>query len=87
MALSVEDKKAIIEKWQQKPGDNGSSAVQIAILTTRIVDINEHLKVNKKDHASRRGLLKMVGQRRRLMRYLEKKDPDTLDKLKADLKI
>lgn len=87
MALLKEKKREIITTWQQKPGDNGSAEVQIAMLTQRIRDINEHLKLNKKDHSSRRGLLKMVGQRRRLMRYLAGNNPEVLDKLKAELKI
>ncbi len=62
--------------YGRTPEDTGSPEVQIALLTERIVELNEHLKVNKKDHHSRRGLLKMVGQRRNLLAYLKKKDLD-----------
>lgn len=74
MALSKELKQEIIEKYQLKEGDTGSPEVQIALLTERINTLNEHLKANKKDHHSRRGLLKMVGQRRGLLNYLMSKD-------------
>lgn len=74
MALTKEQKLEIIEKYQLKEGDTGSPEVQIALLTERINTLNEHLKINKKDHHSRRGLLKMVGQRRGLLNYLMSKD-------------
>lgn len=67
-------KLEIIKEYQTKEGDTGSPEVQVAILTYRINDLNEHLKVHKKDHHSRRGLLKMVGQRRNLLNYLKNKD-------------
>ncbi len=67
-------KAEIIKEYGLKEGDTGSPEVQVAILTYRINDLNEHLKVHKKDHHSRRGLLKMVGQRRGLLSYLKKKD-------------
>lgn len=69
-----EEKNAIIEEYKTHEGDTGSPEVQIALLTKRINDLNEHLKVNKNDHHSRRGLLKMVGHRRNLLSYLMKKD-------------
>ncbi|MDD5602716.1 MAG: 30S ribosomal protein S15 [Eubacteriales bacterium] len=69
-----EQKTEIIEKFRTHENDTGSPEVQIAILTERINHLNEHLKINKKDHHSRRGLLKMVGQRRGLLNYLQKKD-------------
>ncbi len=72
--ITKEQKTAIIEKYKLHEGDTGSPEVQIAILTERINQLNEHLKVNKKDHHSRRGLLKMVGQRRGLLNYLTKVD-------------
>ena len=72
--ITKEIKQQIIKDYQLKEGDTGSPEVQIAILTYRINDLNEHLKVHKKDHHSRRGLLKMVGQRRRLLAYLKEKD-------------
>lgn len=72
--ITKEEKQAIIEKYATHEGDTGSPEVQIAILTHRIVTLNEHLKKNKQDHHSRRGLLKMVGHRRNLLGYLQKKD-------------
>ncbi len=72
--ISKEKKTAVIEQYARTPGDTGSPEVQIAVLTARIQELTEHLKVNKKDHHSRRGLLKMVGQRRGLLDYLKKTD-------------
>ena len=72
--ITTEKKAEIIKEYQLKEGDPGSPEVQIAILTYRINDLNEHLQVHKKDHHSRRGLLKMVGQRRNLLNYLKEKD-------------
>lgn len=68
------EKQEIIAKYALHEGDTGSPEVQIALLTERINHLNEHLKLNKKDHHSRRGLLKMVGQRRGLLNYLKEKD-------------
>ncbi len=76
MALSPERKEELIKAFQIHENDTGSPEVQIAILTERINYLNEHLKANKKDHHSRRGLLKMVGQRRSLLDYLKEKDFD-----------
>ena len=72
--ISKEKKAEIIAAYGRKPGDTGSPEVQIAILTERIAELTEQLKVNQKDHHSRRGLLKMVGQRRGLLAYLKKND-------------
>jgi len=72
--LLKDEKTAVIEANRTHEKDTGSPEVQIAILTKRINDLNEHLKVHKKDHHSRRGLLKMVGHRRNLLNYLQKKD-------------
>ena len=72
--ISKEKKAEIIKTYGRTPEDTGSPEVQIAILTERIHELTEHLKVNKKDHHSRRGLLKMVGQRRGLLAYLKKTD-------------
>ena len=72
--LRKEEKSAIIEDNRLADNDTGSPEVQIAILTKRINDLNEHLKVHKKDNHSRRGLLKMVGRRRNMLNYLMKKD-------------
>ena len=68
------EKKDIIKEYQTKEGDTGSPEVQIAILTDRIIHLTEHLKIHKKDFHTRRGLLMLVGQRRRFLNYLEKKD-------------
>ncbi|GAB4245526.1 MAG: 30S ribosomal protein S15 [Thermoleophilia bacterium] len=72
--LSKERKLEIIEKFKKHEGDTGSPEVQIAILTDQINVLTEHLKIHKKDHHSRRGLLKMVGKRRRLLNYLQKQE-------------
>ncbi len=72
--ISKEKKAAIIKEFARTEGDTGSPEVQVAILTARIDELTEHLKVNHKDHHSRRGLLKMVGQRRNLLAYLRDKD-------------
>lgn len=69
-----EEKSAIIQEYAMHEGDTGSSEVQIAILTKRINDLTEHLRAHKKDHHSRRGLLKMVGARRSLLNYLQNTD-------------
>ena len=70
--LSAEEKKAIVTKFGADENDTGSPEVQIALLTSRILYLTEHLRSHKKDHASRRGLLKLVGQRRNLLAYLQK---------------
>lgn len=72
--ISKEKKTAIIKEYARSEGDTGSPEVQVAILTARIQELTEHLKENPKDHHSRRGLLKMVGQRRGLLGYLKEKD-------------
>jgi small subunit ribosomal protein S15 len=74
LSFAKEKKKEIIEKFRIKEGDTGSPDVQIALLTERINHLTEHLKIHKKDHHSRRGLLMMVGQRRRLLNYLTNTD-------------
>ena len=73
--LAKEKKEQIIADYETHEGDTGSPEVQIAILTARINELTEHLKVYSKDHASRRGLLKMVGTRAALLKYVNKKDP------------
>ena len=75
--LTAENKSEIIKKYQRKEGDSGSPEVQIALLTARILDLQEHFNTHKKDFHSRRGLLKMVSQRRRLLAYLRRTQPDT----------
>ena len=72
--ISKETKTAIINEYGRKPGDTGSPEVQIAILSARIAELTEHLKENPKDHHSRRGMYKMIGQRRGLLDYLMKTD-------------
>ncbi len=74
MALTKEQKDAIVKEFGGDSKNTGSTEVQIALLTARIKDLTEHFKENKKDHNSRRGLLKMVGARRRLLKYLKRKD-------------
>ena len=78
-------KQEIITTYGRHEGDTGSPEVQIALLTERINHLNEHLKANTQDHHSRRGLLKMVGKRRNLLAYLQKKDIERYRKLIADL--
>ena len=74
MALDQETKNKIMGEYATKDGDTGSPEVQVAMLTKRIADLTEHLKVHKHDHHSRRGLLLLVGRRRRLLKYLASKD-------------
>jgi small subunit ribosomal protein S15 len=74
MALSKDQKEKVIDKFRKHEGDSGSPEVQIALLTERINTLSSHFKSHAKDHHSRRGLLKMVGQRKRLLAYLKKKD-------------
>jgi small subunit ribosomal protein S15 len=76
MALTKEQKEQVIGKFKKHAQDSGSPEVQIALLTERINTLSEHFKMHKADHHSRRGLLKMVGQRKRLLSYLKKKDLD-----------
>ena len=83
--ITTEKKAEIIKEYGLKEGDTGSPEVQVAILTYRINELNEHLKVHKKDHHSRRGLLKMVGQRRNLLAYLKDKDIERYRNLIARL--
>ncbi|NPA28216.1 MAG: 30S ribosomal protein S15 [Epsilonproteobacteria bacterium] len=87
MALDSAKKSEIISKFARNERDTGSPEVQIALLTERIKNLTEHLKINKKDHSSRLGLLKLVGQRRRLLRYLRKKDFDRYTQIKETLGI
>jgi len=87
MALDSAKKSEIISQFARNEKDTGSTEVQVALLTDRIKYLTEHLKTNKKDHSSRLGLLKLVGQRRRLMRYLRKKDFAKYNEVKAALGI
>ena len=83
--LLKDQKTEVIVSSQRHEGDTGSPEVQVAILTRRINDLTEHLKIHKKDHHSRRGLLKMVGQRRGLLNYVKKKDVERYRTLIAKL--
>ena len=74
MVLTPEDKKGLIEQFKRHETDTGSPEVQVGLLTHRILYLTEHLKVHKKDHHSRRGLLMLVGRRRRLLNYVKSKD-------------
>jgi len=85
MGLTNEKKRELIGKYGRSDGDTGSAEVQVALLTERINELTEHLREHKKDHHSRRGLLMIVGKRRRLLRYLERSDVERYRGLVADL--
>ena len=85
MGLTKERKQELIGKFGRSEGDTGSAEVQIALLTERINELTEHLRAHRKDHHSRRGLLMLVGKRRRLLRYLESSDVERYRALVADL--
>ncbi len=85
--LTPDKKKRIIEKFKTHATDTGSPQVQIAILTEEVKELTEHLKLHKKDFSSRRGLIKKVGERRRLMKYLKREDQKSYDDLMGKLKI
>ncbi len=87
MAVTKTDKEQIIARHAKHDGDTGSPEVQIAILTARIETLTDHLKTHKKDHHSRRGLLKMVGQRRRLLNYLQARDLERYRALVKELEL
>lgn len=87
MTLTKTKKQNIIKKFKTHDSDTGSAEVQIAILTEEIDELTQHLKKHKKDHSSRRGLLRKVGTRRRLLYYLEKEDPEGYQRLIKKLKI
>jgi len=85
MALSKGEKTAVIDKYATQPGDTGSSEVQVAILTQRINELNEHIKTHRHDQSARHGLLMMVGKRRSHLKYLSIKDPASYRALLAKL--
>jgi len=85
MSLAKEKKQELIGRFGREDGDTGSAEVQVALLTERINHLTEHLRTHRKDHHSRRGLLMMVGKRRRLLRYLERYDLERYRKVVADL--
>ncbi len=81
MALSAQQKEAVVKDYQQAKGDTGSPEVQVALLTANIESLQSHFKDHKKDHHSRRGLIRMVNQRRKLLDYLKRKDVDRYTQL------
>jgi small subunit ribosomal protein S15 len=85
MSLTVEHKREIVERFGADANDTGSTSVQVALLTARIQELTEHLREHRRDHHSRRGLLMLVGQRRRLLQYLRGKDIDRYRELIAEL--
>lgn len=85
MTLSAADKQELISKYRTHESDTGSPEVQIALLTHRILYLTEHTKANKKDHHSRRGLLMLVGQRRRMLKYIKNKDINRYRNILAEL--
>ncbi len=85
MTVTVERRQQLIQDYQQHEKDTGSPEVQVALLTERITELTEHLKTHKKDHASRRGLLQMVGQRSSLLKYLTRLDRKRYQKVIASL--
>ena len=87
MALTKEQKQNVIDRFKKHEGDSGSPEVQIALITERLNTLGGHFKMHGKDHHSRRGLLKMVGQRKRLLSYLKKKDLDSYRNLIKELGI
>lgn len=87
MSLNRAGKQSIIEEFRVHGTDTGSPEVQIAILSARITYLTEHFRTHKKDHHSRRGLLKLVGQRRKLMKYLMSNDKDRYEKIRESLKL
>jgi small subunit ribosomal protein S15 len=87
MALSQQRKQELITQYQVHETDTGSSDVQVAMLTARINRLSEHLQTNKKDHSSRRGLLKIIGQRKRLLSYIQSENRDRYQALIARLGI
>lgn len=87
MSMDKEDKQGVIHEYSRHEGDTGSPEVQIALLTNRINSLTDHLRAHKHDESSRRGLLKMVGRRRRLLAYIRKKDYQRYQALTDNLKI
>jgi len=85
MSITAEEKTRLIKEYATKPGDTGSPEVQIALLTERMKELHQHMETHKKDHASRRGLLKMVSQRASLLKYIKNKDPNRYAKIIAEL--
>lgn len=87
MPLTKEEKEKVIKEFGKNEKDTGATEVQIALLTQRIIELTEHFKENKKDHNSRRGLMKLVGQRHRLLKYLQREDQERYKKVLKSLKL
>jgi len=87
MSITPEKKREIVQKWERHEGDTGSPEVQIAILTERIRNLTEHIKRNKKDLHSRRGLIGMVNKRRKLLKYLKRKNPERYQQVIKELNL
>ena len=87
MPLKKEEKEKVMGQYHRHDGDTGSPEVQVALLTTRIIQLTEHLKLNKHDESSRRGLLKLVGQRRRHLVYLSRTSPERYQDITTKLKL
>lgn len=87
MPLTKQEKEKVIKKFGKNDKDTGATEVQIALLTQRIIELTEHFKENKKDHNSRRGLMKLVGQRHRLLKYLQREDQERYKKVLKSLKL
>jgi small subunit ribosomal protein S15 len=85
VTLTADAKREIVDRYGRGSSDTGSTEVQVALLTARINDLTEHLREHRKDHHSRRGLLMLVGKRRRLLRYLQRRDIDRYRRLIRDL--
>lgn len=87
MSLDSQERTKIVEKFRTHPTDTGSPQVQVALMTARLNELNDHFKTHEADHHSRRGLMKIVSHRRRLLDYLNRKDPDAYNKLITELQI
>ena len=87
MPFSKEKKRLVVKEFSRNPKDSGSCEVQVALLTARINDLTEHFKTRKRDHHSRRGLIRMVEQRKKLLRYLEREDKERYQKLIQKLEL
>ncbi|MCI5824871.1 MAG: 30S ribosomal protein S15 [Candidatus Gastranaerophilales bacterium] len=87
MSINLKNKEEIIKKYGKNEKDSGSARVQVALLTQKILELTEHLKINKKDFQGRRGLLKMVGKRKQFLSYIKNKDLEQYRQLISDLKI
>lgn len=87
MSITTEEKRKLIDRFHRNEADTGSAEVQVAVLTTRIKNLTEHFKTHKKDNHSRRGLLSLVSRRRRLLKYLKRKDFALYSRVLKDLKL